>query len=384
MSKKTMVFVGTSKGGFVFSSDEKRKKWEMSDIQFKSWNVMHMKLDPRDNRLHAAVSHNVYGPTTHYSDDLGKTWVQAKQVPVITRPSNSGRPASTVDEAFSSEGGEALTKPEKMIKVWNITPGRKEEPNVLYAGAQPASFFVSKDRGETWELNESLYDHPQRGEWNPGNGGLCLHTIMLDPENLDRMYIAVSAAGCYRTDDGGTTWKPHNKNVRADFHPEKFPEFGQCVHKMTMHPSNPNVLYQQNHCGVYRSDNMGEDWIDIGEGKLPSRFGFPIAVHPTDPNTVYIVLEESDEFRMSVDGKFSVWRSQDAGDSWQRISNGLPERAHLDVLREAMATDSFEDAGIYIGTNTGQLFYSRDSGDNWELLADFLPPIQSVEAAVIE
>ena len=384
MSKKVMVFVGTSKGGFIFNSDEKRQKWQMSDILFKSWNVMHMQLDARDNRLHTATSHNVYGPTTHYSDDFGKTWIQAKQVPLLSRPSNSGRPASTVDEAFSAESGEVLKKPEKMVKVWNIKPGRDDEPGVLYAGAQPASFFVSKDRGETWELNESLYDHPQRGEWNPGNGGLCLHTILLDPTDLNRMYVAVSAAGCYRTDDGGKTWAPYNKNVRADFMPNKFPEFGQCVHKMSMHPANPNVLYQQNHCGVYRSDNMGEDWIDIGEGKLPARFGFPIAIHPTDPNTIYIVLEESDEFRMSVDGKFSVWRSRDAGDSWQRISNGLPDRAHLDVLREAMATDSFVDAGIYIGTNTGQLFYSRDSGDSWELLADFLPPIQSVEAAVIE
>lgn len=384
MSKKVMVFVGTSKGGFIFNSDEKRKKWAMSDILFKSWNVMHMQLDTRDHRLHTATSHNVYGPTTHYSDDFGKTWVQAKQVPMLTRPSTSGRPPSTVDEAFSTESGEMLKNPEKMVKVWNIKPGRKDEPGVLYAGAQPASFFKSKDRGETWELNESLYDHPQRGEWNPGNGGLCLHTILLDPTDLNRMYIAVSAAGCYRTDDGGKTWAPYNKNVRADFMPNKFPEFGQCVHKMSMHPSNPNVLYQQNHCGVYRSDNMGEDWIDIGEGKLPARFGFPIAVHPTDPNTIYIVLEESDEFRMSVDGKFSVWRSRDAGNSWQRLSNGLPDRAHLDVLREAMATDTFEDAGIYIGTNTGQLFYSRDSGDSWELLADFLPPIQSVEAAVVE
>lgn len=385
MSKKVKVFVGTSKGGFIFESDENRKDWQAGDIQFKSWNVMHMQLDPRDNRLHAAVSHNVYGPTTHYSDDFGKTWVQAKQVPAITRPSSSGRPASTVDEAIRSESGESVEEnPEKMIKVWNIKPGRKEEPNVLYAGAQPASFFVSKDRGETWELNEALYDHPQRGQWNPGNGGLCLHTILLDPTDLNRMYIAVSAAGCYRTDDGGKTWAPYNKNVRADFMPNKFPEFGQCVHKMTMHPSNPNVLYQQNHCGVYRSDNMGEDWIDIGEDKLPSRFGFPIAVHPTDPKTIYIVLEESDAYRMSVDGRFSVWRSRDAGDTWQRITNGLPERAHLDVLREAMATDSFEDAGIYVGSNTGQLFYSRDSGDSWELLADFLPPIQSVEAAVID
>jgi len=384
MSEKVMVFVGTSKGGFIFSSNRNRKKWQASDIQFKSWNMMHMQLDPRDNRLHTAVSHNVYGPTTHFSDDFGKTWMQAKQVPAISRTSKSGRPASTVDEAFRSECGDDIKqKPEAMIKVWNITPGRTSEPNVLYAGAQPASLFISHDRGETWAMNESLYDHPQRGQWNPGNGGLCLHTIVLDPSNPKRMFIAVSAAGCYRTDDGGVTWSPFNKNVRADFMPDKFPEFGQCVHKMTMHPSNPNVIYQQNHCGVYRSDNAGEDWIDIGEGKLPARFGFPIAVHPTDPRTIYIVLEESDEFRMSVEGKFAVWRSHDAGDSWKRATKGLPDKAHLVVLREAMAVDGYEDAGIYVGTNTGQLFYSRDSGETWELMADFLPPIQSVEAAVI-
>ncbi len=385
MGKQVRVFVGTTKGGFIFTSDETRNKWQMSDIQFKGWNVMHMQMDPRDQRLHAATSHFVYGPTIHYSDDFGNTWTQAKQSPALTRASRSGRPASTMDEAFISEAGESIKdKPEKMIKVWNIKPGRASEPNVLYAGAQPASLFKSTDRGETWTLNENLYDHPQRGEWNPGAGGLTLHTILLDPTNINRMYIAVSAAGCYRTDDGGQTWKPFNKNVRADFMPNKFPEFGQCVHKMTMHPSTPNVLYQQNHCGVYRSDNFGEDWIDIGEGKLPSRFGFPVAVHPTDPKTIYIVLEESDEYHMGVDNRLAVWRSRDAGDSWKQLTNGLPERAHVDVLREAMGTDSFEDAGVYIGTNTGQLFYTRDSGDNWELLADFLPPIQSVEAAVIE
>jgi len=384
MSKKVMVLVGTQKGGFIFESNEKRKRWKVGDIQFKSWNVMHIQLDPRDQRLHAATSHFVYGPATHFSDDLGKTWTQARQVPVLTRASRSGRPASTVEEAFRSEGGESIKEQaEKMIKVWNIKPGRASEPDVLYAGAQPASLFISKDRGETWEINEPLYDHPQRGEWNPGAGGLCLHTILLDPTNPQRMYIAVSAAGCYRTDDGGQTWRPYNKNVRADFMPNKFPEFGQCVHKMVMHPSNPNLIYQQNHCGVYRSDNAGEDWIDIGEGKLPARFGFPIAVHPTDPRTVYVALEESDEFRLSVDGKFSVWRSRDAGDSWDRMTKGLPDRAHLVVLREAMATDPFEEAGIYVGTNTGQLFYSRDSGDSWDLLADFLPPIQSVEAVVV-
>ena len=384
MSKRVLILVGTTKGGFIFESDEKRKKWEMSDILFKGWNVMHMQMDPRDQRLYAATSHFVYGPTIHHSDDLGNTWTQAKGSPVLSRGSKSGRPASTMDEAFISEGGESIKeKPEKMIKVWNIKPGRASEPNVLYAGAQPASLFVSKDRGDTWTLNESLYDHPQRGEWGPGAGGLTLHTILLDPTNDQRMYIAVSAAGCYRTDDGGVTWKPYNKNVRADFMPDKYPEFGQCVHKMTMHPATPNVLYQQNHCGVYRSDNFGEDWVDIGEGKLPTPFGFAIGVHPTDPRTIYTVPEESQEYHISVDGQFAVWRSRDAGNSWEKLTKGLPERAHVDVLREAMGLDSFEDAGVYVGTNTGQLFYTRDSGDNWELLADFLPPIQSVEAAVV-
>ena len=384
MSKRVLILVGTTKGGFIFESDEKRKKWEMSDILFKGWNVMHMQMDPRDQRLYAATSHFVYGPTIHHSDDLGNTWTQAKGSPVLSRGSKSGRPASTMDEAFISEGGESIKeKPEKMIKVWNIKPGRASEPNVLYAGAQPASLFVSKDRGDTWTLNESLYDHPQRGEWGPGAGGLTLHTILLDPTNDQRMYIAVSAAGCYRTDDDGVTWKPYNKNVRADFMPDKYPEFGQCVHKMTMHPATPNVLYQQNHCGVYRSDNFGEDWVDIGEGKLPTPFGFAIGVHPTDPRTIYTVPEESQEYHISVDGQFAVWRSRDAGNSWEKLTKGLPERAHVDVLREAMGLDSFEDAGVYVGTNTGQLFYTRDSGDNWELLADFLPPIQSVEAAVV-
>jgi hypothetical protein len=384
MSAKVHVLVGTSKGGFIFTSSPARKKWQVSDIQFKSWNVMHMQLDPRDRRLHAAVNHVVYGPTTHYSDDLGKTWTQARQVPAITRPSKSGRPMSTVDEMFRSESGESVQeKPERMIKVWNITPGRPDEPGVVYAGAQPASLFVSRDRGETWTLNEPLFDHPQRGKFNPGAGGLCLHTILLDPSRPNRMYIAISAGGCYRTDDGGQTWAPYNKNVRADFSPDPFPEFGHCVHKMAMHPSQPDVLYQQNHCGIYRSDNGAQDWIDIGEEKLPTRFGFPIAVHPTDPRTIYVVPEESQEYHMSVDGRFAVWRSRDAGESWQMMTSGLPEHAHLVVLREAMATDTFEDAGIYAGTNTGQLFYSRDSGETWRLMADYLPPIHSVEAAVI-
>jgi hypothetical protein len=385
MSQKVQVYVGTSKGAFVFTSDRARKKWQSSDILFKSWIVMHMRLDPRDQRLHAATAHFVYGPTTHYSDDFGGTWTQAKQVPVITRPSKSGRPASTVEEMFRAESGENIKDdPEKMIKVWNITPGNSKEPGVVYAGAQPASLFVSRDRGETWTLNEPLYDHPHRGKFNPGAGGFCLHTIVPNPVDPKRMFIAISAGGCYRTDDGGQTWFPKNKGVRAGYNPDPYPEFGQCVHRIAMHPSKPDVLYQQSHDGMYRSDNAGEDWIDIGEGKLPSRWGFPVVVHPTEPRTIYMIPLESQEYHMSIDGKFTVWRSKDAGESWQPMRKGLPDGARLDVLREAMSADTFEDAGIYAGTNTGQLFYSRDSGDTWELMADYLPPIYSVEASVVE
>ncbi len=376
------VMVGTPKGGFIFTSDKDRKAWSVSDILFKGWNMMHMQVDPRDGRLHAALSHFVYGPTTHYSDDLGQTWTQARVSPAFSRPSKSGHPHGTPESAFS--GQPPTEKQEEVIKVWNINPGRASEPGVLYAGIQPAALFKSTDRGESWELVEGLYDHPQRGQWNPGAGGLCLHSIVLDPLNQERMYIAVSAAGVYRTDDGGKTWLPRNKNVRADFMGEsRFPEFGQCTHKLDMHPSRPEVLFQQNHCGVYRSDNSGDDWIDIGEGRLPARFGFPMVVHPHQPRTVYVALEESDEFRMSVGGQFAVWRSRDDGQNWQKLTKGLPERSHLVVLREAMAADNLDQAGIYVGTSTGQLFYSRDEGDNWEILADFLPPIQSVEVAVV-
>jgi hypothetical protein len=381
-NSKAMVMIGTPKGGFIFTSDRDRKQWTKSDMMFKGWNVMHMQMDPRDQRLYASVSHFVYGPTIQYSDDLGRTWTQAKQSPAFTRPSTSPRPHGTVEEAFS--GRPAPDTLEEVIKVWNIAPGRADEPGVLYAGVQPAALFKSTDRGETWSLIEGLYDHPQRGQWNPGAGGLCLHSIVLDPRDKERMYVAISSAGVYRTDDGGKTWLPRNKNVRADFMGEhRYPEFGQCTHKLDMHPSRPDVLFQQNHCGMYRSDNRGDDWIDIGEGKLPSRFGFPIVVHPHDPQTIYIIPEESDEFRMSINGQFAAWRSRDGGESWSRLTDGLPKNAHLVVLREAMAADSLDKAGVYAGTNTGQLFYSRNEGDSWEMLADYLPPIQSVETAVV-
>ena len=378
---KVRLLVGTRKGGFIFTSDRTRQTWSASDVLFKGWNMMHLVMDPRDRRLHAALDHFVFGATTHYSDDLGETWQQCPNPPRFSRPSVSGRPGGTPEEAYS--GGGIPDTPEQVIKVWNIEPGRADEPDVLYAGVQPASLFKSTDRGESWVLNESLYDHPQRGQWNPGAGGLCLHSIVLDPRDSQRMYVGISAAGVYRTEDGGQTWQPRNKNVLADFGGDIYPEFGQCVHKFAMNPANPDVLFQQNHCGVYRSDNRGDDWINIGEDKLPSRFGFPIVVHPHDPQTIYVWLEESDQFRMSVDSQASVWRSRNGGESWERINAGLPANAHVVVLREAMVADNLEPAGIYAGTDTGQLFYSRDDGDSWEILADYLPPIQSLEVAVV-
>lgn len=386
-TKQVLVFAGTKKGGLIFTSDQERKRWSCSDLLFKSWNVMDMVMDPRDQRLHAAAVHYAYGPSTHYSDDLGKTWTQASQVPSFPRPSRSGRPLGSPEEAAQAveeNADSAQIAPEKLIKIWKIQPGREQEPGALYAGGEPGALFKSTDRGETWEINEGLFDHPHRPRWFPGAGGLCLHTILLDASNPDRMFIAISTGGCYRTDDGGESWKPYNKNVRADFLPDHFPEYGHCVHKMAMHPDRPQVVYQQNHCGIYRSDNAAADWQDIGEGRLPSRFGFPIAVHPHDPQMIYVVLEESDEYRLSIDGKFAVWRSPDGGETWQRQTRGLPERAHLVVLREAMALDSMEDAGVYIGTSTGQIFYSRDAGDTWELLADYLPPVYSISTAAIE
>jgi len=378
-SLKVMVLIGTRKGGFILQSDNERETWEMKGPIFKGWNVMHLTFDERDQRLHAAVVHDVYGPSTHYSDDFGESWTQGREAPSFPRPSNSSRPLGTPEEVKDPPE----VQEEKVLKVWHIKPALDDQPGVLYAGVEPAALFRSNDRGETWALNESLYDHPHRSDWFPGAGGLCLHTIVPDPQDSNRIYVAISTGGCYRTDDGGKNWAPYNKNVRADFLPDKLPEYGQCVHKMAIHPQNPQVIFQQNHCGVYRSDDQGENWIDIGEGKLPSRFGFPIAVHPHQPETIYIVLEESDEYRLSVDGSFAVWRSTDSGNSWERLTAGLPERAHLVVLREAMATDQFESAGIYIGTSTGQVFATRDAGDNWERIADLLPRILSVETATI-
>jgi photosystem II stability/assembly factor-like uncharacterized protein len=253
-----------------------------------------------------------------------------------------------------------------------------------YVGVEPAGLFRSDDGGSTWQHVVGLREHPSRPEWQPGAGGLCLHSIVTHPTDDERMWVGISAVGTFKTTDGGRSWETRNKGVRADFIPPLPPEFGQCVHKLGLHPARPEVLYQQNHCGVYRSDDGGHEWADLTPG-LPSQFGFPLAVHPHDPATIYVIsLNGDDRGRHMIDGRAAVWRSRDEGSNRQRLDDGLPQQgAYLGVLREAMSTDTLESVGVYFGTSTGQVFGSTDEGEHWRLLADFLPPVWSVEAVLV-
>jgi photosystem II stability/assembly factor-like uncharacterized protein len=270
-----------------------------------------------------------------------------------------------------------------LANVWQLHPGRASEPDVVYAGVEPAALFESRDAGETFAPVEGLLNHEQRPRWVPGGGGLCLHTIVLDPAEPRRMGIAISTAGFYRTDDGGASWQPRNRGVRAEFLPDKYPELGQCVHKVVNHPARPERLFLQNHWGLYRSDDWGDSWTDIANG-VPSDFGFAMEMHPHDPDTVYIVPLESDGFRCVPEAKMRVYRTRDAGASWQPLADGLPqEEAYETVLRDAMCTDGHPRAGIYFGTRGGKLYGSVDEGESWREIADALPSIVCVRAAVL-
>lgn len=359
-SGTSVLFVGTKRGLFVLTSPD-RREWDVSAPALAGRRIFSATLDQRggSSRLFAAENGDFFGTFLRYSDDFGQTWQEPER-----------------GIQFPEDGGQ------KLVNIWTIEPGRADEPETVYAGVDPASLWVSRDRGATWDLNAGLASHPTREHWQPGAGGLCLHTIVPDPSNARRMWIGISAVGCMRTDDGGATWTFANKNTRADFQPEKYPEFGQCIHRLIQHPTQPDVLYQQNHCGIYKSLNAGDDWIDIGRD-LPSDFGFPIALDPHHPETVYVIVEN--EARNNVGDAFVVYRTQDAGERWEPLTEGLPggPGVRLGVLRHAMCTDTHDACGVYVGTNTGQLFASTDRGDSWRLIADFLPPIYSVSAAIL-
>ena len=358
-----VLLVGTMKGAFLLRADEARKKWRLEGPHFQGFAVYAMLHDGRTarNRTYAAANNPFFGSALRSSEDYGRSWTEPERYTI----------------KFPEESGRALKQ------IWQITPGRSTEPDVLYCGVEPAALFESRDGGESWEPNQGLLMHEHQPRWQPGAGGLCLHTIVLDPDNADRMLIAISAAGVYRTDDGGKTWAARNVGVRAEFLPDKYPEFGQCVHKVVHHPAKPERLFLQNHWGLYRSDDWGDSWTDIANG-VPSDFGFAMQMHPHDPETVYIVPLESDMFRCTPEAKLRVYRTSDAGASWEPLTDGLPQKnASETVLRDALTADSHETAGIYFGTRSGKLFGSMDDGATWRELADGLPPVVCVKTAVM-
>jgi hypothetical protein len=347
------VWAGTRKGAFVFRSRD-RKKWKVEGPFFRGMEVNHVAQDSREpNRFYAAVNSAWFGAHIHASTDGGKTW------------------------KLSEEGLEVKSLPGKSLaRVWRIEPGAADDKGAVYAGGDPGVLFRSADWGKSWSEVPSLNNHATRDRWNPGAGGMCLHSIQC--LGAGRIIVAISAAGAFRSSDGGASWTPYNQGVRADFMPMKYPEVGQCVHKLLAHPRDPEALYQQNHCGIYRGKLNGNKWTDISRG-LPSRFGFGLAVPASEKETLFTVPIDSAEWRCTPEGKFRVARSRDGGKTWKLLTKGLPQKdAHLLVLREAMAADAESPAGVYVGTTSGEVFHTADGGDSWNVLAEHLPQVISV------
>ena len=363
-----LVLIGTRKGAFIFFSDVDRSEWSMSVPHWPGSDIFHIVYDDRgDGCIYVVDNNPIFGAQIHRSVDLGASWLCTSYGPSI-----------------ESTTGVSLNR------IWQITPGPTNQPDVVYAGGEPACLFKSADGGDTWEEVVSITNHPTREFWEAGMGGMNLHSIIPDSSSPDRMWVGISAAGVFRTEDSGESWQPMNNGVRADFMGVPFPEIGQCPHRVVSPNGGSKTLYQQNHCGVYRSDNGGDEWIDISEG-LPSRFGLAATEHPRDPDTFYVLPEDKvvgDELgggiRYVTDAKMRVFRSRNRGENWEALTKGLPqENAYLHAMRDGMATDTMNPCGVYVGTSTGQLYYSRNEGDDWELLADLLPPINSVETGIV-
>lgn len=362
---KVLVMVGTRKGAFFFWSDERRESWRLEGPLLRGWEVLDIELDPRSGRpiLYAAVGHFIWGPTLHMSRDLGRTWSQIEHGP-----------------RYQEGSGRALNR------IWCIARGHPSEPDVLFAGVDEAGLFVTRDGGDHWHEIESLSRHPTRAAWCPGLGGMCCHTILVDPRDKDRMWVGISVAGVFRTDDGGESWVVKNRGLPLTQPARDRDDVASCVHHMVLSPDAPDVIYQQHHQGVFRSTDGADTWHRIQDG-LPSEFGLPMAMHSRDSKTLYVLPVESFEYRLPIDGRLVVYRSRDGGDNWQPMTAGLPaSHFYAGVLRQAMATDDLADCGVYFGTTAGQVFYSRDGGESWRTMPGYgaLPRVLSVKAAVID
>ena len=386
------VLVGTKKGAFILTSDGARKNWHVSEPHFGGWEIYHVAGSPvNPNRIYASQTSDWFGQMIQRSDDGGKTW---------TRPRGEKEPSpydppNPQDNRFeydtSPETGKPLTthqwydgsqKPWVFKRVWHLEPSLTD-PDTVYAGVEDAALFRSTDGGKSWHELAGLRGHGTGPQWQPGAGGMCLHTILLHPQNPNRIYIAISAAGSFRTDDGGTTWRPINRGLKSEYIPDPDANVGHCVHKLAMHPSRPDVLFMQKHWDVMRSDDGGDNWREIS-GNLPSDFGFAIDVHAHEPDTVYVVPIKSDMEHYPPDGKLRVYRTRNGNGEWEALTNGLPQRdCYVDILRDAMAVDRLDECGIYFGTTGGQIYMSPNGGDHWTAIARDLPAVLSVEVQTL-
>jgi hypothetical protein len=368
---KIRVLVGTRKGAFIMTSDGKREKWEVSGPHFGGWEIYHLKASPADpNRLYASQSSSWFGQVIQRSNDGGQTW-------------------EALGNKFTYEGvtGTHLwydntPHPWEFARVWHLEPSLTD-PDTIYAGVEDAALFRSVDGGQTWQELPGLRTHASASSWQPGAGGMCLHTILLDPSHPHRMFIAISAAGAFRSDDEGKTWRPINRGLRSEQIPNPTAEVGHCVHRIALHRSRPDVLFMQKHWDVMRSDDGGESWREVS-GNLPSDFGFPIDVHAHEPETIYVVPIKSDSEHYPPEGKLRVYRSRTGGNEWEALTNGLPQsNCYVNVLRDAMAVDSLDPCGVYFGTTGGQVYASANSGDSWAPIVRDLPSVVSVEVQTL-
>jgi photosystem II stability/assembly factor-like uncharacterized protein len=365
------VLVGTRKGAFVLTSDGKRERWEIAGPHFTGWEIYHVKGSPIDpNRLYASQCSGWFGQMMQRSDDAGKTWE-----PVGNEFAYEGVPGT-------HQWYDGTQRPWEFKRVWHIEPSLTEHDTV-YAGVEDAALFRSTDAGKSWSELAGLRQHPSGPMWQPGAGGMCLHTILFDPSDPNRIFIAISAAGAFRSEDAGKSWKPINQGLRSEQIPDPKAEVGHCVHRLAMHPSRPGTLFMQKHWDVMRSDDAGDSWHEVS-GNLPTDFGFPIDVHAHEPDTIYVVPIKSDSEHIPPDGKLRVYRSRSGGNEWEALTKGLPQRdCYVNVLRDAMAVDSLDSCGIYFGTTGGQVYASADAGDNWSAIVRDLPPVLSVEVQTL-